>query len=100
MIKRTFPSALRFHKVKPDNHKRFMLNELQLYCPLDDEVKDEEIEIKYNELHGEKRKVEIIKNQVMEFLEGVQEARYQVAQMQKELDIDLEDATRLAESTG
>merc|ERR1711894_228074 len=95
MTKRIFPAALRFHKVKAENHKRFMHNELMLYCPLDDEVKEDEIEIKYNELHGDKRKVDIIKNQVMEYLEGVQEARYQVAQMQKELDIDMDEATAI-----
>ena len=95
MTKRTFPSTLRFRKEKAENHKRFMLNELMLYCPLDDEVKEDEIEIKYNDLHGKKRKVDIVKNQVMEHLEGVQEARYQVAQMQKELDIDLNEVAAL-----
>ena len=95
MAKRTFPSALRFQKIKAENHKRFMLNELMLYCPLDDEVKEDEIEIKYNDLHGKKRKVDIIKNQVMEHLEGVQEARYHVAQMQKELDIDLDEVAAI-----
>ena len=33
--KRTFPAALRFHKIKKDNdHRRYMLNELMLYTPL------------------------------------------------------------------
>ena len=92
MVKRTFPAALRFHTVKMENDpKRFMLNELMLYRPLDEEVKDEEIEALYNEKEGNELKIDLVKRQVMEFLEGVTEARYHAEQLKKELDIDLEE---------
>ena len=98
MVKRTFPAALRFHTVKMENDsKRFMLNELMLYRPLSEEVKDDEIETLYNEKEGDELKIDIVKSQVMEFLEGVTEARYHAEQLKKELDIDLDEiaATRL-----
>ena len=94
MMKRTFPAALRFHKVNKDTrYKRYMLNEIMLYRPLTDEVTDDQIEDFYTEEFDGENKIRIVKNQVMEFLEGVQEARYHVEQMMKELDVDaLEDA--------
>ena len=98
MVKRTFPAALRFHTVKMENDsKRFMLNELMLYRPLSEEVKDDEIENLYNEKEGDELKIDIVKSQVMEFLEGVTEARYHAEQLKKELDLDLDEiaATRL-----
>ena len=54
MVRRSFPAALRFHTVKKQNdHRRFMLNEVMLYRPLEDEVKDEEIEVFYHEKVGD-----------------------------------------------
>ena len=92
MVKRTFPAALRFHTVKTENDpQRFMLNELMLYKPLDEEVKDEEIETLYNEKDGDDLKIDLVKRQVMEFLEGVTEARFHAEQLRKELDIDLDE---------
>ena len=92
MVKRTFPAALRFHTVKMENDpKRYMLNELMLYRPLDEEVKDDEIENLYNEKEGDELKIDIVKKQVMEFLEGVTEARYHAEQLKKELDLDLDE---------
>ena len=38
-------------------------------------------------MYGNRRKVEIVKSQVMEHLEGVEEARYYVEQIQKEIDL-------------
>ena len=92
MVKRTFPAALRFHTVKMENDsKRFMLNELMLYMPLDEEVKDEDIESLYNEKVGDELKIDIVKRQVMEYLEGVNEARYHAEQLKRELNIDLDE---------
>ena len=74
-----------------------MLNELMLYRPLSEEVKDDEIETLYNEKEGDELKIDIVKSQVMEFLEGVTEARFHAEQLKKELDIDLDEiaATQL-----
>ena len=41
----------------------------------------------YGESHEGKRKTDIVKSQVMEHLEGVEEARYYVEQIKKELDL-------------
>ena len=68
-----------------------MLSELMLYWPLDEEVKDEDIENLYNEKDGYELKIDLVKRQVMEFLEGVTEARYNAEQLKKELDIDLNE---------
>ena len=38
-------------------------------------------------MYGDKRKVDIVKSQVMEHLEGVEEARYYVEQIKKEIDL-------------
>ena len=38
-------------------------------------------------MHGRKRKVDIVKCQVMEHLEGVEEVRYYLQQVQKEIDL-------------
>ena len=38
-------------------------------------------------MYDGKRKVDIVKSQVMEHLEGVEEARYYVDQVRKELDL-------------
>ncbi len=84
MVRRSFPAALRFHMVKKQNdHSRFMLNELMLYRPLDHEIEPDEIESFYFE------KIQVVKSQVMEYHEGVEEARYHVEQIKKELEIDL-----------
>ena len=56
-----------------------------LYYPLEDEVQDEQIEDLYNEMVDGRRKVHIVKRQVMEHLESVEEARYYVDQMKKEV---------------
>ena len=88
MQKRTKPVALRFHKVKKDREpERFMTKELMLYTPLREEIDPDQVLELYEEMHNDKYKVDIVRGQVMEFLEGVQEARYYVAQAQKELDL-------------
>ena len=75
MKKRQHPAALRFHKFKKDtDFKRYMRSEIMLYYPLEDEVADDQIEELYNEMIDGKRKVNIVKGQVMEHLESVEEA--------------------------
>ena len=77
MRKRTFPAALRFQKVKEvNNPEQYMFNEVMLYCPLTRELEKHEAKSFFNDEWNGKRKVQIIKSQVMEFLQGVEEARY------------------------
>ena len=93
MTKRNHPAALRFHRVKHDKDpKRFMLMELMLYYPLRNDVKEDQIEILYNEKYKDKRKVDLVKNQVMEYMEDIQEARYYVDQLQREMEVNLKEA--------
>ena len=58
-----------------------------LYRPTSSEVDIEEVQLQYEEMHGGERKVDIVKSQVMEHLEGVEEARYYVDQLKKELEL-------------
>ena len=96
MVRRSFPAALRYHKSKKDKDpKRFMLMEIMLYYPLRDEVAEADIESIYEEKCEGIRKVDLVKRQVMEFLEDVEEARYYVDQLQKEQEIDLMKVTGL-----
>ena len=69
-----------------------MLNEVMLYYPLKREITFDEAENLYNEEFDGRRKIEIVKNQVMPFLQGVEEARYYVDQALKvqEKEKDLE----------
>ena len=88
MQKRTFPAVLRFNKTnKGNNPQRYMLSELMLYRPTSTEIEIDEVEDLYGEMYNDKRKVDIVKNQVMEHLEGVEEARYYVEQAKKEIDL-------------
>ena len=87
MRKRLYPAVLRFNKPKRDNNPyEYMLNELMLYRPFREEYAMDEVEKLYNEKRGDQRKVDIVKNQVMEYLEGVQEARYYVDEALKNDD--------------
>ena len=88
MIKRKFPAVLRYNKTKRDNNpQKYMLGELMLYRPTNKEVDVDQVELQYDDMHGEKRKVDIVKSKVMEHLQGVEEARYYVEQAKKELDL-------------
>ena len=77
-----------------------MLMELMLYYPLQDDVKEEEIETLYEEMYGDKRKVDRVKSQVMEYLEDIQEARYYVDQLQREQEINLKEAAAVIFASG
>ena len=88
MILRSQPAVLRYNKPNRDkNPKKYLLNEIMLYRPLKEEVNIEEAEALYNETFENKRKVDLVKVQVMEHLEGVEEARYYVEQVKKEIDL-------------
>ena len=70
MSKRKNPCALRFHKFKIQNDPvRFMLHEVMLYYPLRDEVAHDDVQSLYDEIFEGTRKVDIVKSQVMEFLD-------------------------------
>ena len=58
-----------------------------LYRPVNEDVDIEQVETLYNEAYKGKRKVDLVKSQVMEHLEGVEEARYYVDQVKKEIDL-------------
>ena len=59
------------HKTRQDtNPQKFMLGELMLYRPTTKEIDKEQIESLYDDMYGEKRKVDIVKNKVMEHLQG------------------------------
>ena len=64
-----------------------MLSELMMYRPVDDEIDIDNVQLLYDEMYENKRKVDIVKCQVMEHLEGVEEARYYIEQVQKEIDL-------------
>ena len=88
MVKRVNPVALRFHKINQNNNAdRFFLGEVMLYYPLKAELKVDEARQLYEEQHDGKRKVDLVKAQVMEYLEGVEEARHHLEMLEKELDL-------------
>ena len=90
MKKRTFPAALRFQKIKEENNPdKYMLNELMLYSPQRNEIELDRVLELYEEHYQGKRKIDVVKNQVMEFLESVEEARYFVDLAKN--NVDLED---------
>ena len=89
MKKRSHPVALRFHKVNQNNNaERYFFGEVMLYYPLDFELKlDEAYQLYEEKYHNGKRKVDLVKAQVMEYLEGVEETRYHLEMLEKELDL-------------
>ena len=88
MRKRKVPAVLRFNKPNPGNNpQKYMLSELMLYRPTDSEIDIEKVESLYNEEYNNKQKVKIVKSQVMENLEGVEEARYFIEQAKKQIDL-------------
>ena len=73
MRKRQNPAVLRFNKSNHGNNPmKYMLSELMLCRPVTAEIEHDEIEGLYEELHQGKCKIEIVKSQVMENLEGVE----------------------------
>ena len=85
MQRRRSPAALRFHKIKERNDsERYLYNEVMLYYPLNRDISVEEARKMYLETFKGKRKVDLVKAQVMEYLEGVQEARYHLEMIENE----------------
>ena len=80
--KRSFPAALRFHKVKQDNNPhKYFLSELMLYI----HFRDEEAEFRphdhefIEDLYMKNlERIKSIKSKVMEHLHDVEEARHYV----------------------
>ena len=86
---RTRPVALRYHKVKEKNDAlRYLFNEVMLYYPLQDEMmsEDDAVEL-FEETHNDLRKVQIVKSQVMEFLDDIKLARHYVNEVHKEMEV-------------
>ena len=99
MQKRKSPVALRFHKIKQSNDSEmYIFSEVMLYYPLEEELTIEMAKQFYEEKYKSKRKVDIVKGQVMEFLESVTEARYHLEMLENE--VDLSDVARLLDAQG
>ena len=74
MRRRRFPAVLRFNKINQGNNPhKYMLGELMLYRPVSEEINIEKVESQYDETYKDKRRVDIVKSQVMKHLEGVEE---------------------------
>jgi hypothetical protein len=92
MRKRNYPAVLRFHKVNRDKDPdKYMLNELMLYTHYRDikELQKDTLK-KFQEKDSAtgKSKIKIVKEQVMEHLESVEEARYNLQEAEKKLDLE------------
>ena len=65
-----------------------MLHQLMLFTPQRGEIPRESIANLFQEEHNGERKVAIVSRQVMPYLESVEEARYMMRELEKELDLD------------
>ena len=90
MRRREFPACLRFHKVKEHTDpQKYFKNEIMLYTHFKSEEElhfedPEWVENKFKESHdGLNRNIQVVKDQVMEHLESVEEARYFVDELHK-----------------
>ena len=82
--RRQQPACLRFHKVRQGKDSTaFMVNELMLYSPMTEELQPDSIFDIYTQ---KVKEVEIVKSQVMEYLESVEEARIMLAEAEQEMD--------------
>ena len=64
--RRGFPAVLRFNKINQGNNpKNYRLGELMLYRPVTEELKMDKVESLYDEKHNDKRRVDIVKSQLM-----------------------------------
>ena len=91
MKRRDYPACLRFHKVKEHtNPQKFFKNEIMLYTYFQSEddldFDDHQwVQDKFKEsVDGIKRNIQVVKEQVMEHLESVEEARYFVDELHKQ----------------
>ena len=75
MVKRSYPAVLRFNKAnRQNNPQKFIMSELMLYSPVQEEIDIENAETMYEETYEGKRKTDFVKSQAIEHLEGVEEA--------------------------
>ena len=92
MKKRNFPAVLRFHKVnKNNNPEKYMLHELMLYKPfrhISELQTDTLSQYEEREPTTGKRKIDLVKQQVMQHLESVEEARFNLEQAQLNTDME------------
>ena len=85
--KRNFPKAIRLHKKRADNDPhRYYLSELMLYTAYTDEKElfgdDEE---KCTKLYlKEKNNIQLVKKYILPFAQGIEEARYYIAEAMKQ----------------
>ena len=66
--------------------ERYFHSEVMLYYPLRKEIDLPEATKMYEETFNGIQKVQLVKSQVMEHLEGVEEARYHLEQLESEID--------------
>ena len=88
--KRSFPAALRFHKVNRENRPhKFFLSELMLYNPFRDEEEFHPDNPEYieNMYKRNMQRIQKVKSKVMEHLHDVEEARHYVEEANKKLDL-------------
>ena len=91
MRKRKFPAVLRFHKFKVNTHpKEYFFSEALLYKPFQNE---EELEIENERLNENNckqlsNKITCVKQQVMEYLEDVDEARHFVGETARNEEVE------------
>ena len=101
MKKRRFPAVLRYHKInKNNNPEKYMLHELMMYKPFRDisELqKDTLKQYEEREPTTGKRRIDLVKEQVMQHLESVEEARFNLEQAQ--LNVDMEKMGILLDPT-
>ena len=90
MRRRTHPTALRFHKTKQaTNPASFFKEEIMLYSPdWTEEMFDWSDEKVFCFFAEHEDDINIVKKQVMEYLEDVQEARFFVEEANKELNLE------------
>ena len=91
MKKRKFPAVLRFHKFKLNTHpKEYFFSEALLFKPFHNEEELENITDNLNENNSKELsdKITCVKQQVMEFLEDVDEARHFVRESTRNEEVE------------
>ena len=90
MKKRKFPAVLRFHKFKMDTHpKEYFFSESLLYKPFKNEMEILE-DLEKIDAADYSDQIQCVKQQIMEHLENVTEARYFVEENARNEEIEAE----------
>ena len=93
MKKRTHPAVLRFHKFKQDkNPSDYFFSQALLYKPFSDEQELERNiqDLSSSELDNHNSPIRCVKQQVMEYLDDVSEARYFSEKLQRHEEVGQE----------